>query len=411
MRLNTKSLRSKVARRIFALFIACALLPIGALAVISMVTVTAQLDEQNRVRLVQASKAHGMAIYDRLRSAEASLAMAAQTLELDADITELGNSLSERFDSLQVVTDDGLERTLMGEPFHRASLTAGERTFLDDGGALVSSVAEVGAEPQVDMSIRLDSAVTPSRRLVGMITPAYLWGADGLPTVVAFTVRDASGSVIASSTPVTDSLRERLGVQLSDATSGALEWSGGSVEYLAGFWTLFLKPRFHNPGWTIVLSEPLDLVQGPIASFRRSFVWIALLSVGVITLLSLIQIRRNMVPLEALREGTRRIADQDFDVRVFVTTNDEFKDLAESFNGMAGHLGKQFSALKTINEIDKAVLSQLHAKDIAETALAWMGALVPCEELCIGLLDEAGVKARRPRSFGPRPVGPQRRNG
>jgi hypothetical protein len=44
-------LRSKVARRIFALFILCALLPIGALAVLSFREVTKQLDEQSRAQL------------------------------------------------------------------------------------------------------------------------------------------------------------------------------------------------------------------------------------------------------------------------------------------------------------------------------------------------------------------------
>ena len=67
-----------------------------------------------------------------------------------------------------------------------------------------------------------------------------------------------------------------------------------------------------------------------------------LASVCVVSLLSLVRIRRNLVPLEALREGTRRIAAKDFDARVTVTSNDEFQELAQSFNQMTEQLGEQF---------------------------------------------------------------------
>ena len=194
-----------------------------------------------------------------------------------------------------------------------------------------------------------------------------------------------------------DELRERLSV----STSGRLEWSDDSEEYLSSFWSLFLRARFHVASWTIVLSEPLDYVQGPIGEFRSSFIWVTLMSIWVVLLLSLVQIRRTLVPLEALREGTRRIAARDFDARVTVSSSDEFQDLAESFNGMAGRLGKQFGALTTIHEIDRAVLSTLHTADVVDTALASMRALVPCDELCIGLrtadLEEFEVHARSAR--------------
>lgn len=47
MRIDTTFLRSKVARRIFALFVLCALLPIAVLAVLSFRQVSNQLSQQN----------------------------------------------------------------------------------------------------------------------------------------------------------------------------------------------------------------------------------------------------------------------------------------------------------------------------------------------------------------------------
>ena len=73
--------------------------------------------------------------------------------------------------------------------------------------------------------------------------------------------------------------------------------------------------------------------------------------------MSLVQIRRSLVPLEKLQEGTQRIAKRDFETRVTVTSGDEFQDLATSFNAMADHLGRQFSALTTIGSFASISLS------------------------------------------------------
>ena len=76
-----------------------------------------------------------------------------------------------------------------------------------------------------------------------------------------------------------------------------------------------------------------------------------------------------------------------------MTTDDEFNDLADSFNAMAARLGKQFSTMTTIDDIDNAVLSQRKIDDVVDTALERLRALMPCEELAIGLLAEDGSTA------------------
>jgi hypothetical protein len=73
MKIELTFLRSKVARRIFALFIFCALVPILALAIISFTQVREQLYEQGQRRLHQSSKTLGMSIFERLSFLENEL--------------------------------------------------------------------------------------------------------------------------------------------------------------------------------------------------------------------------------------------------------------------------------------------------------------------------------------------------
>jgi hypothetical protein len=65
--------RSRFGRRLLFMFVTCAIVPLTVLAVLSFRQVTRQLDEQSRVRLAQAGRAMGMAVYDRLTFLDAEL--------------------------------------------------------------------------------------------------------------------------------------------------------------------------------------------------------------------------------------------------------------------------------------------------------------------------------------------------
>jgi hypothetical protein len=66
MKFEATFLRSKVAIRIFVLFICCALLPIAARTFLSFSQVTKQLSKQTQKRLQLASKDVGGAIVEKL---------------------------------------------------------------------------------------------------------------------------------------------------------------------------------------------------------------------------------------------------------------------------------------------------------------------------------------------------------
>jgi putative nucleotidyltransferase with HDIG domain len=137
----------------------------------------------------------------------------------------------------------------------------------------------------------------------------------------------------------------------------------------------------------VILSESREEALAPLEQFKKTFPLVILLALWVVLFLSVSQIRRSLVPLERLKEGTGRIAKREFDARVTVTSGDEFQDLAESFNVMASRLGKQFRALSTAAEIDQAILGALDAQKIVDTLLTRMRDIVPCDWVCVALVD------------------------
>jgi len=232
MKFDATFLCSKLARRIFGLFVLCAFLPVVILAILSFGHVTKQLNEQNHRRIQGEAKSVGMAIFERL-------------LFLDREIRAV----------------------------------------------------------------------------------AY----------------DFNGSIDTATHALTERFGERLRQRFKGSKPRRFMWTHGNKEYLASYWTIFLKARFFVPKWTVVLSQAKADAAAPLADFKKIFPLVVLVSLGMVLLLSSIQIRRSLVPLEKLKEGTDRIAMKDFDSQVVVTSGDEFEELAVSFNAMSNRLGKQFN--------------------------------------------------------------------
>jgi putative nucleotidyltransferase with HDIG domain len=169
--------------------------------------------------------------------------------------------------------------------------------------------------------------------------------------------------------------------------AGQIDWNNGGKEYLSDYWRAPLKAHFLTSHWTVIASESRTDMLAPLKNFKRSFFLTVLLALWVVLLLSLIQIRRNMVPLARLQEGTRRITKGDLATRVRVAGTDEFAEMASSFNFMAARIEKQVNSLKTAGEIDRAILSSLNIEQIVDALIVGMRGLIPYDFVSISLLD------------------------
>jgi putative nucleotidyltransferase with HDIG domain len=240
------------------------------------------------------------------------------------------------------------------------------------------------------LSIALDPRDPAKAILLGEINTDYIRGTSGdylLPIRAELCIVDDSNRVIYASHRVSALFLKQLASSVGHSHIGQLEWSDEGEEYLASYWSPFLKPMFHVSHWTIVLSESKADVLAPVADFKRFFLPLTLLAFLVVLFLSVVRIRQNLTPLERLQEITRRIGMGDFSARVAIGSGDEFEDLAESFNTMAIRLSRQFGALATIAEIDSSILASLDREEIADTILNRMNDVIFCEGVSVGVID------------------------
>jgi signal transduction histidine kinase/HAMP domain-containing protein len=349
MKLDTRAFPSKVARRAFVLFVGCALVPVSALAILTFWRVNAELYEQGERRLHLTSKAVAMAVYERLQTADEALGTIAERPG-----TAVRARASHIWTAVALVTEDGKRRPLVGQMDRTPALTPEQLARLAEGKTALT-VEQPGPDSTVLYLSRLVDREHPERGILhGTVDPTHLWAVNdqaGLLPGTQVVVLDDSGHVLFSSLDPSLALPEAVTRLTGERGTGAFEWQAGADEYLATRWSLFLRSAFSASSWTVVLSEPKVEVLAPIAHFERTFILVVLLTIWVVLLLSVRQIRKSTAPLEALKEGTRRLAMGDLDSRVTVTTRDEFEELAGSFNRMAGQLGRQFAALAVRREI------------------------------------------------------------
>jgi putative nucleotidyltransferase with HDIG domain len=389
MNLESTFLRSKVARRIFFLFLGCALLPVVALTLTSFLQVSSQLREDSRQQLSRAAKSQGMAIYQRLEVLDTEVQMASIAVRAgqSADLVkDYGNHF------LDAGLVHGPVFTAPHQPPESAGYTPAEARHLLDGKTLLrTQPCSKGSGDCAVMIHLIDSGQNGSRTLLAEVNLAYLTG-DALPIPLEACVFISAKTVLQCPKDETSAM-QRFPHGYLPTAKGFFFWQDHETTYDAAYWSLLLQPKFAAAPWVVVISEKRQDALAAMDHFRRTFPLFILLTLWIVVLVSLIQIRRTLVPLERLQEGTRQISQQNFANRVDVRSGDEFEDLASSFNSMATRLGRQFHALGTIHDIDRAILSSLNQDEIIEAVLGRMPYLLSWDCFAIAAFSANGDSA------------------
>ncbi len=405
MKIGSSLFKSKVAQRIFFLFVCCALIPITVLSVLSFMQVSKELKEQSVARLQKAAKAHGLSIYERLVFLESDLHLTSSLLARDIEILsfkelskDYHNSTSRRFHSVSVLSSSIPTQHLYGQLEETVAEELKTSIQLNDQKATLYFKFQPPSFARVFMVEKIDLSGRNPILLVGEIDTTYLWGIgheNTLPPATDLCIVDQSRNVIVSSFQVPSQLLH--GITFADDQDATIRWFEYSQDahlFFTSYWPMFLKSRFVAPTLDVVLRQDRQTVFSPLIHFKKIFPLVVLLSFWIVLFLSLTYIRKSLVPLEKLKEGTLQVAQKNFTSHVTVTSGDEFEELAQSFNEMAGQLNQHFKALTARSDIDRAILSSLKTKEIIETALQRIRHFFKSNGVSIGIL-----RSRQPDSI------------
>jgi len=384
-------LTSKVARRVFILFVLCALVPATALAFASFFQVHSELANQAEIELRRSAKATGLGLFDRLLFLDADLRRIVQSVDLDnqtpgpLDATLLGES-TERFSLLSLLSfESPVDAGPAGHPIDLRRLDSLQRDRLEEDRALVLTRSDEFGSSVVSI---LRPTRSPGKFFLATVRPEYLWGTDAsLVSSAHLLILNRDGDVLYSTEDPASALAgwNRRG----DEESRRVDWSRGEQHYAGAYWTLFMRHDFGTE-WTIVNGVEDEVAFAALDDFRWIFLLVFALGIVVVLALSLSQIRRQLIPIAKLAFATRRLSERDFSARVDIKTGDEFAELGQSFNSMAGNLEHYLGLVKTSNELGTHLSAERDPDVFLDMIIRAMRRVTRADGSVIYTLDEDG---------------------
>lgn len=342
MRLKTKIFNSKISRRVFLTFVTCALLPVLFSAILVYFQVTRHLQDRALNNLRHAAKSLALNIDDRLKILEEELEFinliiskltTLNPLELD---DRLRNRLLKGFNSITLFVSPSQSQPILNRlAINTIQLSPEEIRHLTEGKTLLVEMNAPQSKLSILMLRLLDAKKGTEKLLVGEVNLKYLMAIDelaNLPMDTELCILDSSQNLLYNSKAYTAKIAGTFKANSQLSTSGQFEFNANQEHYFAIYTQMFLKPSYKISHWTVLLIKAKSDVIAPLAEFRRFFPLFFILIFIVAVWLSLVNIRRNLVPIEALKKGAQRIAQRDFHHHVNIQSGDEFEELGKAFN-------------------------------------------------------------------------------
>ncbi|WP_317933383.1 putative bifunctional diguanylate cyclase/phosphodiesterase [Halioxenophilus sp. WMMB6] len=346
---SSSFLRSRLARRTFMLFVVSALVPILIFSSLATQQVDSLFYAQQRKELQRSAKNFGLLLYERISLLRKDAENRRRQLESQVSIGDfrLQDEQQPLFARVELISlSDGLRLQQL------------ERQFPVDFVLPAAGSGEPGGLwVDVDRQPWLVSRV--QHRANGyllLLQPAhdFLW--DGLSDYdlgKQFSIYNEQRQLLFQSEAEFDP-------ELDDVDQA---WPRSRWNLLLSFFT-------DEPVWEVEVVGPAAASLLSLTEFQQLFRLITLLAVLLGIFVSLITIRRNLQPIEALSQGIKRINDNQFGELVEIKSGDEFELLGNTFNSMSVKLGRHMEALRSLTNIDQLILNRLVIEDIVQLVLS-----------------------------------------
>ena len=398
MKIDLIFMKSRVANRIFYLFIICALLPIGLLAYISLHQLSEDQKKESFQKLHNVSKNIGMSILEGISFIKSEMQVVALSTNAELQTPTLEKLTPKRNPRLLGLTlFDGQHavKTFIGEPCPYPKMTTTDLGHLSSREGVLQ--IQRLRENSYRMFIILGLSETGYKKtlLVGEINPEYLWemAKGSLPPKTDAYILDSFGTPIFSTSRLSQNAMTEIKKKTEQTSVDRLEWQDADGTHFASHWSIFLRTSIYSDDWKVVVAQTKYDALAAINRVSKIIGAIVVVSFLVVLFLSSVQIRRRLEPLARLKEGTYRVSQGDFESRISVRSGDEFEELATSFNTMSEQIGRHFAKLSEMNRMITTILTSLNKEKIIETVLCNARTVVSCDVVCLTLMGPEAKEA------------------
>ncbi len=388
---------SRLGRRIFFMFIICALLPLASISLLSMHQVKSQLQKQTLVELKQNCQIQVLIIFENLLMLENDLQSVdrfwkqSSLSESDSGRYNFSKQTESRFRAISIFNREPSLTPLLGSsdilPQKLLELT---ENLTSEKTTIVTRPAKTGGADI--FLIRLLNHENPEAGgLIGEVNPDFIFGdklLNLLPTATRMAVLGRGQQIVFSTFRPETTFSGLSKTGFGEHHSGSFEMLSGQQRNIISYLSIFLEGYFSDSPLIVILGKSRRQVFKPVKNFLTLSFLVFIATLLLIMLFSVKIIQKSLLPLEKLQEGTRQIVKRNFSHQVEVSGHDEFSDLAGAFNLMSTALQRQFKVLVSRSEINRAVLSSLERDEIVKTVINRTGDFFSCESVGLILIND-----------------------
>lgn len=390
-KLELKTLKSKVANRVFWLIFVSACVPLITIFLISFNYLSEKLEKETSHQIYRESRALGLAVYDRLVLLESNLKTIENSLisKIDNTVYAEDEWLRTIFASLVIKDINGNIIPIIGNEISQFHLDEKQQAHIQSGNTVL--IIDNTHDPVSLLLVRgLESNITGKEYLIGVINQSYLWSL-GVYSPDIFAVFDAAGSVLYSSVLVSEKDLETLeGLKLHNSSKKKIKyWMNNEQEYAINGWSIFLEAKFLSENLIATFSTPKKNTFSAADQFKNVFPQTLIVTALLVALLSIGQIRKSLGPIEKLMMATKNIAYGIYNKPVEIKSGDEFEKLGDSFNDMMSQIDDQFRTLETLSNIDRLILSSFDKEHIIKTLIQYLRDIIEANHVCVVTIKDA----------------------
>lgn len=376
---STNFFNSKIGQRIAILLFIAAVIPAALMTFLSNKKIHELVTSYEHKLLVEESHTYALSVLSNLLFARNRLEHEIKINKNLSRIKDLTFFIAgiehQQFNSVSQILPDG---TIVGSGSKKSIPHEAWNAFKENKRNKVQIIVleSPNEVPSINFLIRPNNKPTNAPIYLVELNATAIWGdKDNFPSDINLCAYQLSNNV-----------KKNLFCS-ADATSDSSTTNHSSVNQ--GNWELFLGGEFISDPWLFETSRLAPISESHLKEFvgSNAYISVAILSLLIVGLLSLIQIRKTMVPLEQLIKGTKKIAAGDFEP-VDVSGTSEFAELADAFNGMSSHIKNQLETLQSFSALDKEIISNIDIEHIIRLVLERMQQLQPNNLFCIAHWEE-----------------------
>ncbi|MCU7844260.1 MAG: EAL domain-containing protein [Candidatus Thiodiazotropha sp. (ex Monitilora ramsayi)] len=354
MQLTKRILNNHVSRRVVVLFITAAIVPLLLLAALTLYQIRYKLVDQYSEEIRLSSKMIGMEVFQRLQYTKEHLQLIASAynaghpLALDELLTPNRIESSRRIEALFRLDNQGNTTNLFGDNSSNGETLIREihdQRIPGKSMIMVSHRSNFREDKGIYLIVPMDIKNPVGDLLVARLHVPTLFDTGQLDIRrEQICILHENGVPLYCNKPYDIAWLSDIVTQTENNNSQQTTWKNSEgKETFTAYWSLFLAPHYQVEKWTVIAALPGEIALTSINQFQKIFLQVGFVTLGLVILLSIFSIRRSMVPLERLLNGTRQLSRGIFSTRVEIGGQDEFTELGDAFNDMATRLGNSFN--------------------------------------------------------------------